>query len=91
MGSTGHWTRSQKKYLGQVHKHHLLNEAKKTFPNIKACFPIAQSAIKAFKEEDKAAGDEADDNTKFNNRGLFGFLQVCKIIHPKTPLEQGIQ
>ncbi len=73
--------------LGQVHKNHLLNETKKPFPNIKACLPIAQSAIKAFKDEEKAAEDEAEDNKKFNNRGLFGFLQVCKIIHPKTPLE----
>ncbi len=76
--------------LGQVHKNHLLNETKKTFSDINACLPIAQSAIKAFKEEAEAAEDEAEGKTTFNNRGLFGFLQVCKIIHPKMPFHQYI-
>ncbi len=77
--------------LGQVHKNHLLNETKKAFPDINVCLPIAQSAIKAFKEEAEAAENESEDDTEFNYRGLFAFLQVCKIIHPKTPLEQSDQ
>ncbi|XP_043099045.1 sterile alpha motif domain-containing protein 9-like [Puntigrus tetrazona] len=77
--------------LGQVHKNHLLNETKKPFIDRKACLSIAQSAIKAFKDEEKAAEDESGDDTKFNNRGLFGFLQVCKIIHPKMPFEHSEQ
>ncbi|KAL1270474.1 hypothetical protein QQF64_029490 [Cirrhinus molitorella] len=73
--------------LGQVHKNHLVNETKKPFSDISVRLAIAQSAIKAFKEEEEAAEHEAEHNTKFNNRGLFGFLQVCKTIHPKIPLE----
>ncbi len=76
--------------LGQVHKKHLLNEGKKTFSDIDMCLAIAQSAIKAFEAVDEAAEDEAEDNTKFNNSGIFGFLQVCKIIHPKMPFHQYI-
>ncbi|KAK9972725.1 hypothetical protein ABG768_026012 [Culter alburnus] len=56
---------------------------------------IAQSAIDAFKREEKAAEDELDDNARFNNRGHFGFLQVCKeisdlrpLISPNNPLQQ---
>ncbi|XP_058636706.1 sterile alpha motif domain-containing protein 9-like [Onychostoma macrolepis] len=77
--------------LGQVLKHHLRNQSKKPFSDIKVCLAIAQSAADAFKEEEKAAQVESEDNTKFNNRGYFGFLQVCNIIHdlgPKKPLEQ---
>ncbi|KAI2643033.1 Sterile alpha motif domain-containing protein 9-like [Labeo rohita] len=74
--------------LEQVHKTHLLNETKKPSSDINVRLAIARSAIKAFKEEEEAAEDEAEDNTKFNNRGLFGFLQVCKIIHPKTSLNR---
>ncbi|KAL0187574.1 hypothetical protein M9458_014673, partial [Cirrhinus mrigala] len=73
--------------LGQVHKNHLLYE-KKPSSDINKCLAIARSAIKAFKEEEEAAEDEAEDNTKFNNRGLFGFLLVCKIIHPNTSLNR---
>ncbi len=71
--------------LGQVHKKHLLNEGKKTLSDIDVCLAIAQSAIKAFEAVEEAAEDEAEENTKFNNSGIFGFLQVCKIIHPKMP------
>ncbi|KAL0187571.1 hypothetical protein M9458_014670, partial [Cirrhinus mrigala] len=74
--------------LGQVHKKHLLNETKKQSSDINVRLAIARSAIKAFKEEEEAAEDEAEDNTKFNNRGLFGFLQVCKIIHPNMSLNR---
>ncbi|KAI2643039.1 Sterile alpha motif domain-containing protein 9-like [Labeo rohita] len=73
--------------LGQVHKNHLLHETEKPSSDINVRLAIARSDIKAFKEEEEAAEDEAEDNTKFNNRGLFGFLQVCKIIHPKMRLE----
>ncbi len=76
--------------LGQVHKNHLLNEGKRTFSDIDVCLAIAQSAIKAFEAVDEAAEDEAEDKTKFNNRGIFGFLQVCNIIHPKMPFHQYI-
>ncbi len=77
--------------LGQVHKNHLLNDTKKQFSDVNVRLAIAQSAIKAFKDEEKAAENESEDYTEFNYRGLFGFLQVCKIIHPKTPLEQSDQ
>ncbi|XP_051731191.1 sterile alpha motif domain-containing protein 9-like [Ctenopharyngodon idella] len=72
--------------LGRVHKNHLWNT--KTWTE--TVLNIAKSAIKAFQEEEKAAEDESEDNTSFNNRGYFGFLQVCKGIYdlPKKPLEQ---
>ncbi len=76
--------------LGQVHKNHLLNEVKNTFSDIDVCLAIAQSAIKAFEAVDEAAEDEAEDNTEFNNRGIFGFLQLCKIIDPTMPFHQYI-
>ncbi|XP_051755769.1 sterile alpha motif domain-containing protein 9-like isoform X2 [Ctenopharyngodon idella] len=81
--------------LGQVHKNHLRNEAKKPCTNRDKILHIAQFAIDAFKREKKAAEDELDDNTRFNNRGHFGFLQVCKeiydwrtLISPNNPLQQ---
>ncbi len=87
--------------LGQIHKNHLSwiwkesvkqwMKVENPWTNTKVCLPIAQSAIKAFKDEEKAAEDEAEDKTTFNYRGLFGFLQVCKIIHPKTPLKHSDQ
>ncbi|XP_056122408.1 sterile alpha motif domain-containing protein 9-like [Rhinichthys klamathensis goyatoka] len=78
--------------LGQVHKSHLrtiLN--KNTYTHTDTVLDIAKSAIKAFKEEEKAAEDESEDNSSFNNRGYFGCLQVCKYIYDlsaKNPLEQ---
>ncbi|KAL1270446.1 hypothetical protein QQF64_029462 [Cirrhinus molitorella] len=84
--------------LGQVHKNHLSwiwDEGKKQWikeekpwTNTEACMRIAGLAIEAFKKEEEAAKKELEDNTIFNYRGLFGFLQVCKIIHPKSYLEQ---
>ncbi|XP_077094093.1 sterile alpha motif domain-containing protein 9-like [Siphateles boraxobius] len=85
--------------LGQVHKNHLSwiwtgnkwRKVRKPCTDIDTRFRIAQSAIKAFEDEEKAAEDELDDNTRFNKRGHFGFLQVCKEIYvliiPKYPLE----
>ncbi|ROJ42280.1 Sterile alpha motif domain-containing protein 9-like [Anabarilius grahami] len=72
--------------LGQVHKNHLRSEVKKPCTNIDNMLLIAQSAIDAFKREEKAAEDELVDNTRFNNRGHFGFLQVCKEISDLKPL-----
>ncbi|XP_016417855.1 sterile alpha motif domain-containing protein 9-like [Sinocyclocheilus rhinocerous] len=77
--------------LGQVHKHHL--QSKKKTLDVKECLAITKTAIDAFKDEEKAAEVESEENTTFNNRGCFGFLQVCNVIHemrpnPKNPLEQ---
>ncbi|XP_048025300.1 sterile alpha motif domain-containing protein 9-like [Megalobrama amblycephala] len=72
--------------LGQVHKNHLRSEVKKPCTNIDKMLLIAQSAIDAFKCEEKAAEDELDGDTKFNNRGHFGFLQVCKEMYDLKPL-----
>ncbi|KAK9956989.1 hypothetical protein ABG768_014687 [Culter alburnus] len=76
--------------LGQVHKNHLLNT--KPWTDTETVLKIAKSAIKAFEDEAKAAEDESEDNNSFNNRGYFGFLQVCKNIYDlaKKPLEQKI-
>ncbi|XP_056100846.1 sterile alpha motif domain-containing protein 9-like [Rhinichthys klamathensis goyatoka] len=84
--------------LGQVHKNHLSRiwtgsiwvNVNKPFTDTR--LRVAESAIKAFEDEEKAAEDELDDDTKFNIWGHFGFLQVCKeiydLISPKNPLEQ---
>ncbi len=69
--------------LGQVHKKHLSKISLKAGETFKALLPIAQSAFDAFKAVEKVAENDPENNTKFNNSGLFGFLQVCKIIHPK--------
>ncbi|XP_051755752.1 sterile alpha motif domain-containing protein 9-like isoform X2 [Ctenopharyngodon idella] len=77
--------------LGQVYKNHLRSEVKKSCLDINTCLDIAQSAIDAFKHEAEAAEHELDDDTRFNNRGHFGFLQVCKEIKSSEPLEQSEQ
>ncbi|KAK9972722.1 hypothetical protein ABG768_026009 [Culter alburnus] len=89
--------------LGQVHKNHLSRiwkvekwkNVEKPCTDINTRLAIAQSANDAFKREEKAAEDELVDNTRFNNRGHFGFLQVCKeisdlrpLISPNNPLQQ---
>uniref|UniRef100_A0A8C1RJT9 Sterile alpha motif domain-containing protein 9-like n=1 Tax=Cyprinus carpio TaxID=7962 RepID=A0A8C1RJT9_CYPCA len=73
--------------LGQVHKNHLSRIwtqrkwRNEPCTDIKTCLDIAKDAIDAFQAEEKAAKDElANPNTTFNNRALFGFLQVCKDI-----------
>uniref|UniRef100_A0A8C1YFP7 Sterile alpha motif domain-containing protein 9-like n=1 Tax=Cyprinus carpio TaxID=7962 RepID=A0A8C1YFP7_CYPCA len=75
--------------LGQIHKNHLRKiwiEAGETCTDVENVLAIAQSAIDAFKDVEKAAENESENDTGFNNRGLFGFLQVCKIIHSR-PLQ----
>ncbi|XP_067239434.1 sterile alpha motif domain-containing protein 9-like [Chanodichthys erythropterus] len=76
--------------LGQVHKSHL--RTKKPWTDTETVLNIAKSAIKAFKDEEEAAEVESEDSTSFNNRGYFGFLQVCKGVYDlaKKPLEQKI-
>ncbi|XP_048025558.1 sterile alpha motif domain-containing protein 9-like isoform X2 [Megalobrama amblycephala] len=89
--------------LGQVHKNHLSRiwnkvekwkNVEKPCTDINTRLAIAKSAINAFKREEKAAEDELDANAIFNNRGHFGFLQVCKEIYdlrplsPNNPLQQ---
>uniref|UniRef100_A0A673L5Z5 Sterile alpha motif domain-containing protein 9-like n=1 Tax=Sinocyclocheilus rhinocerous TaxID=307959 RepID=A0A673L5Z5_9TELE len=89
--------------LGQVHKNHLsriwCKIRKEWWKVIKPCTDIdtrlamAKSAIDAFDDEEKAAKDElANPTAKYNNRGRFGFLQVCKeiydLIGPENPLKQ---
>ncbi|XP_077089795.1 sterile alpha motif domain-containing protein 9-like [Siphateles boraxobius] len=78
--------------LGQVHKNHLRTILKEnTNTNTETVLDIAKSAVKAFKEEEKAAERESEDISSFNNRGYFGCLQVCKIIYDfsaENPLEQ---
>ncbi|XP_039546038.1 sterile alpha motif domain-containing protein 9-like [Pimephales promelas] len=80
--------------LGQVHKSHLrtiLAENTRTDTDTDKVVHIANSAIKAFKEEGEAAEVESEDISSFNNRGKFGYLQVCKDIYDlsaKNPLEQ---
>ncbi len=71
-------------------------EREKPCTDIDKRLDIAQSAIDAFNDEEKAAKDELENpKTKYNSRGRFGFLQVCKeigdlrpLINPKSPLKQ---
>ncbi len=70
--------------LGQVHKKHLQKISLEAGETFKTLLPIAQSAIDAFKAVEKTAENDPENNTKFNYSGLFGFLQVCNIIHPKS-------
>ncbi|KAL1270431.1 hypothetical protein QQF64_029447 [Cirrhinus molitorella] len=66
--------------LGQVYKKHL-----QTFSDIKSCMDIATLAIEAFRDEERAAEDESEENRRFNYRAYFGFLQVCNVIHEISP------
>lgn len=76
--------------LGQVYKNRLLREAWQ----LKDISDMARDAIKAFhdvaKKADKEEGPEMKDTAgtlsisdRFNNRGLFGFIQVAKIVFEK--------
>ncbi|XP_052456811.1 sterile alpha motif domain-containing protein 9-like [Carassius gibelio] len=80
--------------LGQVHKNHLSRiwtqrgwkNVRKPCTEIKTRLDIANDAIDAFQAEEKAAKEELETpNTTFNNRALFGFLQVCKDIIDLMP------
>ncbi|XP_039678938.1 sterile alpha motif domain-containing protein 9-like [Perca fluviatilis] len=76
--------------LGQVYKNHLMREAK----GLEDILHMAKDAFKAFKDverkADKEEGPEMKDtagtvsiSNSFNNRGLFGFIQVAKITFEK--------
>ncbi|XP_042257292.1 sterile alpha motif domain-containing protein 9-like [Thunnus maccoyii] len=79
--------------LGQIHKNRLLREAKQP----EGILDRADKAFKAFKDVEKKAekeeGPEMMDTTgtvstsnSFNNRGLFGFMQVAKITYEKLSM-----
>ncbi|XP_074479973.1 sterile alpha motif domain-containing protein 9-like [Sebastes fasciatus] len=72
--------------LGQVYKNRLMKEARR----LEDILHMAEEAFKAFKDverkADKEEGPEMRDiagtvgfSSIFNNRGLFGFIQVAKI------------
>lgn len=76
--------------LGQVHKNRLLRNAKQP----KDVKEMGEKAFEAFEEEEEKAEKEVDpeytdfDGTanfsdSFNNRGIFGFIQVAKIVSDK--------
>lgn len=72
--------------LGQVYKNWLLRGA----PAVNETRMIARNALNAFRDvEEKAEREEGleitDSDYLFSNRGLFGFMQVAKIIHEKLP------
>uniref|UniRef100_A0A8D3E2M7 Sterile alpha motif domain-containing protein 9-like n=1 Tax=Scophthalmus maximus TaxID=52904 RepID=A0A8D3E2M7_SCOMX len=79
--------------LGQIHKHRLLKT--EGFENI---MNIADKAFEAFKDVERKAEEEESSKTAtadtgstsdtFNNRGLFGFLQVAKITFEKLSQQQ---
>ncbi|XP_047450840.1 sterile alpha motif domain-containing protein 9-like [Mugil cephalus] len=73
--------------LGQIHKNNLLKKVKQQ----KDVEEIAKKAYSAFKDvEEKAEREEGPEmegtpgvvstSDSFNNRGLFGFIQVAKIV-----------
>ncbi|XP_054457435.1 sterile alpha motif domain-containing protein 9-like [Anoplopoma fimbria] len=76
--------------LGQVYKNRLIREARQ----LEDILHMAEEAFKAFKDvEMKADGEEGLEmrdmagtisiSDSFNNRGLFGFIQVAKISFDK--------
>ncbi|KAL0994860.1 hypothetical protein UPYG_G00128230 [Umbra pygmaea] len=80
--------------LGQVHKNHLYKEFSGKTGEKNGARDIlfwAEKAIKAFKQEEELAEiesmnhTESDNPTKmshtFNNRGIFGYLQVANIVY----------
>ncbi|XP_026208588.1 sterile alpha motif domain-containing protein 9-like [Anabas testudineus] len=73
--------------LGQVYKNQLKNTAISHTP--REILHLATKAIEAFKHEEQLAEEEAEDvcNTTvlqtFNNRGIFGYLQVCNILYDR--------
>uniref|UniRef100_A0A667WQZ9 Uncharacterized protein n=1 Tax=Myripristis murdjan TaxID=586833 RepID=A0A667WQZ9_9TELE len=65
--------------LGQVHKHHLNSKTWSKSPgNPREILQLATKAFEAFKNEERLAENAA--NT-FNNRGMFGFLQVASTVY----------
>ncbi|XP_036439320.1 sterile alpha motif domain-containing protein 9-like [Colossoma macropomum] len=79
--------------LGQIHKTHLQTCTKSRSPTSKI-LEVAELAIQAFEDEEEAAENEQDAQSKnvlhtFNCRGLFGYIQVAKIIFDTlTSLDQ---
>uniref|UniRef100_A0A674CLM4 Sterile alpha motif domain-containing protein 9-like n=1 Tax=Salmo trutta TaxID=8032 RepID=A0A674CLM4_SALTR len=80
--------------LGQVHKNHLYKQVNGKSGEKSGTRDIlfwAEKAIKAFKQEEELAERESvnhmegDSPTKmyhtFNNRGIFGYLQVANIVY----------
>ncbi|XP_034149385.1 sterile alpha motif domain-containing protein 9-like isoform X2 [Esox lucius] len=79
--------------LGQVHKNHLYKQLSGKSGRPTTARDIlfwAEKAIKAFKQEEELAEVESmthteDNPTKmsntFNNRGIFGYLQVANIVY----------
>ncbi|KAI3375681.1 hypothetical protein L3Q82_003989 [Scortum barcoo] len=75
--------------LGQVHKNHL--KSIKHSAKSRDILQLAQKAIEAFKHEEQLAENEKDTDMKedgmtkvshvFNNRGMFGYLQVCNLVY----------
>ncbi|KAK9521865.1 hypothetical protein VZT92_019841 [Zoarces viviparus] len=76
--------------LGQVYKNRFMREARR----LEDILPMAKTAFRAFKEVERKAekeeGPEMNDmagtvsiSNSFNDRGLFGFIQVAKIAFEK--------
>ncbi|XP_071316041.1 sterile alpha motif domain-containing protein 9-like [Trachinotus anak] len=76
--------------LGQIYKNRLMREAK----TLHCTLNMTEEALGAFKEvEEKAEREEGPEmadtagtvstSKSFNNRGLFGFIQVAKIVSEK--------
>ncbi|XP_071235217.1 sterile alpha motif domain-containing protein 9-like isoform X2 [Salvelinus alpinus] len=76
--------------LGQVYKNHLKSRVHDPSISAQDILELAEKAFEAFKDEERAAENEQgadmqdDGMTKvsniFNNRGLFGYLQVANIV-----------
>nr|XP_040038396.1 sterile alpha motif domain-containing protein 9-like [Gasterosteus aculeatus aculeatus] len=78
--------------LGQVYKNRLMREARTLEEKIR----MGNEALEAFEDvEKKADGEEGQEMVEmagaisisktFNNRGLFGFIQVAQILLQKLP------
>ncbi|KAG9260040.1 sterile alpha motif domain-containing protein 9-like isoform X1 [Astyanax mexicanus] len=85
--------------LGQIHKHHLKDKLKDQKVRASEIFEVADLAIRAFGDAEKAAENEQDPNSStaqpkkisqaFNCRGLFGYIQVAKMVFETlTALDQ---
>ncbi|XP_062416826.1 sterile alpha motif domain-containing protein 9-like [Pungitius pungitius] len=81
--------------LGQVYKNRLMKEAR----TLEDTERMGNEALKAFEDvEKKAEGEEGQDmmemagtlsiSKTFNNRGLFGFIQVAQIFLTKLPRQE---
>ncbi len=88
--------------LGQVYKNRLRADMNHLMGNDWQpgdVFSMAEEAFNAFKEVERKAdnevgpdmNDEGDlsDSNSFNNRGLFGFVQVAKIAFEKLSQKEG--